>query len=396
MYQRLNRREFLGIAAATAGTLRGGMSPAFPMDNVQEQAKLPPPEDRRLVLVVFGGGTRSSESVADPEHRYVPHLWKEMVPRGTLWTNLRVEHRVVHPNCNASIKTGHWEYDDLEWSQPVRHPTIFEIVRRERKLSDTAAWSFVYASILAATGGSSAEGYGPRFAANVVEPPTILRTTAEEMERLMAAARSTGSPEAEAKAAADCAELARSESRIAASGLRSETARRWLDEQYQAWRQATGTTSHDAFLTDRAVECMKRFAPHVMSVDFGEIDCAHYGSWSRYVEAIRRTDQLTWQLWQAAETLPDYRRATWMIVLPDHGREGDGPGQSGFIHHSDFYTDQGADESCRRTWMLAIGPGVKPGRTIDRPVPITAAAATGLRYLGLEASPGAAPAVADV
>ena len=29
-----------------------------------------------------------------------------------------------------------------------------------------------------------------------------------------------------------------------------------------------------------------------MSVDFGEIDCAHYGSWSRYVEAIRRTDEL--------------------------------------------------------------------------------------------------------
>ena len=140
---------------------------------------------------------------------------------------------------------------------------------------------------------------------------------------------------------------------------------------------------------------MKRFSPQVMSVDFGEIDFAHYGSWSRYVEAIRRTDQLTWQLWQAAENLPDYRGKTLMLILPDHGREGDEPGASGFIHHSDFYTDQGADESCRRTWMLAIGPGIKPGRTIDRRVPITAAAATGLRYLGLEASPGAAPAVLD-
>ena len=212
----------------------------------------------------------------------------------------------------------------------IRRPRLVEAASasdplRDRpqaaQLPDTAAWSFVYASILANTGRSSAEGYGPQFAANVVEPPTIPRTTAEEMERLMAAARATGSPQAEEQAAAECARLARTASRIATGGLRSETARRWLDEQYQAWRQATGTTSHDAFLADRACACMKRFSPRVMSVDFGEIDCAHYGSWSRYVEAIRRTDQLTWQLWQAAETLPGYRGATLMLVLPDHGRE---------------------------------------------------------------------------
>jgi hypothetical protein len=42
-------------------------------------------------------------------------------------------------------------------------------------------------------------------------------------------------------------------------------------------------------------------------------------------------------------------------------------------------------------WMLAVGPGVSRGTTIDRPTPITAAAATGLRWLGLAASPGATP-----
>jgi hypothetical protein len=156
-------------------------------DDATVADKLPPHEQRRLILVIFGGGTRSSESIADPEHRYVPQLWKEMIPRGTLWTNMRVEHRVVHPNCNASIKTGHWQYDDLDWSKPPKHPTIFEIVRKQRNLPDTAAWSFVYASILANTGQSSAEGYGPQFAANLVEPPTSPRTTAEEMERLIRA-----------------------------------------------------------------------------------------------------------------------------------------------------------------------------------------------------------------
>jgi hypothetical protein len=384
---RTNRRAFLQTAAAAAV----GASPVGRLLAAGAAASLPPLAERRLIVVLFGGGTRSSESITDPEHRYIPRLWKELVPQGTLLTNMRVERRVVHTNCNASIKTGHWEYDDLDWSKPPKHPTIFEIVRKERGLPDTAAWSFVYASILAQTARSQADGYGRRFAANLVEPPTISRAAAEEMERLMAAARASGSPEAERKATAKCAHLARSDSRIADGGLQSPAARAWLRERYRAWCNADDTTSHDALLANCACDCMKRFAPQVMSVDFGEIDCAHYGSWSRYVEAIRRTDELTWQLWQTAQSLSAYRGKTLMLVLPDHGRQLDSPGGDGFIHHSDFYTNRNADEGCRRVWMLAIGPSVAAEAKIDRPVPITAAAATGLHWLGLRASRGAAP-----
>ena len=71
-----------------------------------------------------------------------------------------------------------------------------------------------------------------------------------------------------------------------------------------------------------------------------------------------------------------------MLVLPDHGRQLDRPGSTGFIHHSDFYTGEGADEGCRRVWMLALGPGIRPGKTIDRSTPITAVAATALDFLG--------------
>ncbi len=239
-HEQINRREMLraaaGAAALAAGVLPARASLAAGMPTRQDAAStdrvLPPTADRKLILVLFGGGTRFSESVGDPEHRHVPHLWKELVPRGTLWTNMRVEHRVVHPNCNASIKTGHWEYDDLDWSKPPRHPTIFEIVRKHRNLPDVAAWAFVYASILAQTGRSSAEGYGEPLAANVVEPPTIPRTAAEEMERLMTAARATGSPEAEQEAIQECAAWPARASHIATGGLQCDAARQWLDEQY--------------------------------------------------------------------------------------------------------------------------------------------------------------------
>jgi hypothetical protein len=386
----INRRQFMSAAAGLAASATFGRVGAVLGGEGQRPEVTADATKRKLIVIVFGGGTRCSESIDDPEHRYIPRLWNNMVPHGTLFTNMRAEHKIVHPNCTGSIMTGHWEWDDIDWSRPLVHPTIFEICRKARAAPDTKAWAFVYASILAKTGESLAKGYGSQYAANIVEPPTIPRTSAEQMGRLMQHAAAVGSVEAEVDAAGECEDLARTTSRIATGGLRSQQARRFFDDEYAKWRSGAGTTSHDAFLTDRAIACMRTFEPDVMAVDFGEIDCAHYGSWSRYVDAIRRTDELTWRIWRTAEQLDSYRGQTLMLILPDHGRELDRPGHWGFIHHSDFYTNEGADEGCRRVWMLALGPGVAHGRRVEKPVPITTVAATGLEFLGLEASAGAA------
>jgi hypothetical protein len=397
MTEIINRRQFLSAVVGVGATAAlGGTKDFLNQSKCQAEGNVsasPSTKQRKIIVVLFGGGTRSSESIDDPAHRYIPHLWNEMIPKAALFTNMRVEHKVVHPNSAGSIMTGHWEWDDIDWTRSVAHPTIFEIYRRARRMPDTSAWAFVYASILAKTGHSLAPGYGKAYAANVVEPPTIPRLTAEEMDRRMHQAASLGSADAEAKAAAACAKLARRTSRISVDGLSSNQARSFLDTEYKKWKAGSGTTSHDAFLTDRAIACMHEFAPDVTAVDFGEIDCAHYGSWSRYVEAIRRTDELTWRLWKASQEIEQYRGQTLMLILPDHGRELDRPGYWGFIHHSNFYTNEGADEGCRRVWMIALGPGVKAGYRIEKPVPITAAAATGLEYLGLDASAGAEKSV---
>lgn len=387
----MDRRKFLSLAAGAGAAACLDPLPALARD--PERSLALDQRETKLVLVVFGGGTRSSETIADPEHRFVPRLWDELVPRGALFTNTRVECTVVHPNATASIVSGHTEWDHLDWSRPLAHPTIFEISRRARSAPDTKAWAFVYASILAKSAESLAADYGPAYAANVVEPPTIPRKTAEAMNLLMRRAAATGSHRAELEASEEAARLCRATSRIATGGLRSPQARQFVHSEFERWQHEEGSTSHDLFLTERAISCMQRFAPDVMMVAFGEIDCAHYGSWSRYVEAIRRTDELTWQLWRAAQALPEYRDRTLFVILPDHGRELDRPGHWGFIHHSDFYTGQGVDEGCLRVWMLLVGPGVRPGQRIDRPVPTMAAAATGLQHLGLEASPGAAESV---
>ena len=406
MVVKISRRKFLSAAAALgAAAAFGDVGTMFGSDTRRWKAPASVElANRKLIIILFGGGTRSSESIDDPEHCYIPRLWGEMVPKGTLFTNMRVEHRVVHPNSAGSIMTGHWEWDDLDWTRPVAHPTIFEIYRKARHAPDTATWAFVYASILARTGESLATGYGSEYAANVVEPPTIPRATSEEMDRRMQyAAAPTGggsdqtglrpATDAQVQAAYECAKLARTTSRISLKGLRSEQSLTFIDSEYNRWKAGTGSTSHDAFLAELAIACMRTFAPSVIAVNFGEIDCAHYGSWSRYVEAIRRTDELAWRIWQVAEELQEYRGQTLMLILPDHGREMDRPGHWGFIHHGDFYTNEGADGGCRRVWMVALGPGVKAGARIEKPVPITTVAATGLEFLGLEASAGSESSV---
>jgi len=389
----MNRRQFLGrlsgaVAGLTipAGSALSGLAAAATAATAAQSEST----GRKVIIIVFGGGTRYSESIGDPEHRYIPRLWNELVPRGTLFSNVRVEGRVVHPNCTASIVTGHREYDeDNDWSRPVEHPTIFEILRKSRAAPDTSAWAFVYASILSHIGYSRAAGFGPEFGANVVEPPTIPRETAERVGALLQKVAVTGSTRAELDAAGEAARRVRAESRINRSGLRSAAARQFVDEQFAAWKSSSGTTSHDALLTDMAINCMKRFAPEVIVLAFGEIDCAHYGSWSRYVEAIQRTDELVWRVSRATEELEAYRGQTLMLILPDHGRELERPGGLGYVHHGNFYTGEGEDEGCRRIWMLMLGPRVEAGRIVPKAFPQTAAAATALQFLGRNTSPGA-------
>jgi len=71
MSNNINRRQFLltaaGIAAAT--TLRGTgvmLGKSVRPSNISVHPDL---SQRKLIVILFGGGTRSSESIDDPTHQ---------------------------------------------------------------------------------------------------------------------------------------------------------------------------------------------------------------------------------------------------------------------------------------------------------------------------------------
>jgi hypothetical protein len=123
-------------------------------------------------------------------------------------------------------------------------------------------------------------------------------------------------------------------------------------------------------------EVMREFAPRLILVNFWDMDVAHWGSYSLYLQAITRTDRLTGMLWDEIQSNPNYKDRTTMLVLPELGRDGDQNAANGFLNH------RSGDPSCRNTWLLAMGAAVSKGET-ERPIQHVDVAATAAALLGV-------------
>jgi arylsulfatase A-like enzyme len=112
-----------------------------------------------------------------------------------------------------------------------------------------------------------------------------------------------------------------------------------------------------------AKRLMKQESPSLLWITMHDIDVAHSGAYSLYVDGIRRTDRLCAELWKAVQEEPEYAGNTTLLILPDFGRDADqDAGGNGFQHH------RTGDPASRTTWMMALGAGVRAGVVYDNPV----------------------------
>lgn len=106
---------------------------------------------------------------------------------------------------------------------------------------------------------------------------------------------------------------------------------------------------------------LREVAPNLLWITMHDIDVAHAGAYSLYIEGIRRTDRLCSDLWKAIQSEPEYAGKTTLFMLPDFGRDADNDaGGNGFQHH------RTGDALSRTTWMLVAGPGIREGVVFDR------------------------------
>jgi hypothetical protein len=118
--------------------------------------------------------------------------------------------------------------------------------------------------------------------------------------------------------------------------LKADGPRVWSDEAFDA----------PTFYT--ALEYLKIHQPRVLYLSLGETDdWAHDGNYPEYLNAAHRADEILKRLWEAAQSMPQYKGRTTLIFSPDHGR---GTGTIDWTGHGRKIADS------KNIWMAFIGP----------------------------------------
>ena len=341
-----SRRDFLRQASGLAlgATLAGGS----PFLHGQAIAR-----KRKVIVVTFGGGARDQETFAPEGQANIPHLLRELAPRSTFFTHVRNEGILGHYVATASLATGVYETLNNFSAVPPAHPTVFEYFRNDLKRSLSNTWVVAPSNGFSRIGESDARGYGPGTGAQVILPKYLLKAASSvepggDLTHLLR--DNYESPLYVPQVGAGEVELAQLDGILKLS-------------LHEFLAHARTASSPDELSVYIARTLMQKQSPGLLWITMHDIDIAHSGAFSLYVEAIQRTDRLCAELWQAVQRDPEYAGNTTMFILPDFGRDADfEAGGNGFQHH------RTGDVASRTTWMMALGAGVREGVVYDRPI----------------------------
>src|SRR5271169_5428664 len=329
-----------------------------------------PQKKRKVVVITFGGGARDQETFAPEGQENIPHLMRELIPQSTFFTQVINRGILGHYVATASLATGVYETINNFASLPPEYPTVFEYFRRDLKRPSSDAWVIAPSNGFNRIGESNHRSYGAGLGAKVILPKHLLTAATS--------GRST-----------DYDHLLRDnyETPFYASALGgSEFELQQLEEilklsvdDFKAHAQTL--SSPDELSVYIARQLMHQVAPSLLWITMHDIDIAHAGAYSLYVEGIRRTDRLCADLWKAVQSEPEYAGNTTLFILPDFGRDADqDAGGNGFQHH------RTGDVLSRTTWMLVAGPGIRENGVFDRAMESTDLVPTLGSMLGFSAS----------
>jgi hypothetical protein len=373
----LRKRDFLKAAGLT---IAGRILPPSLTALAARAADLRKADpDRKVILVTFGGGVRYSETFAPDGLRNIPRL-AALQPEGRFFRTCVNGGVLSHFNSTASICTGNWQRVDDFGFQPPASPTIFETYRKAAKAGPLDAWVIATNKSFAAMGSSQDRDFGVPYGANVVLPKQLLLDAVQDIVRKPQPGGVAVRENVQQRLETILNEGYEGVGWTIFKGGRGldravrQTLTRGLAEFING---PEAPSSGDELTFFIAREVMREFSPRLMLVNFWDMDVAHWGAYSLYLQAVTRTDRLTGMLWDEVESNPKYRGKTTVLILPELGRDGDQNTANGFLNH------RSGDASCRNMWMLALGAGVAKGET-ERPIRHIDLAATTAAMLGVQ------------
>ncbi len=311
------------------------------------------PREQKVIVVTFGGGARDEETFAPDGQENIPHLMNDLIPRATFFTQV-VNHGILgHYVATASLATGVYETFDNFATVPPENPTVFEYYRKNLHRPATDAWVVAPSNGFNRIGASNSRLYGPDLGAGVILP-----------KHLLAAALSKEDGSNYTHLLRDNYETPFYTPQLSGNEFQLRQLNEILKLSVAEFTaHARSLASPDELSVYIVRQLMHQLAPGLLWVTLHDMDIAHAGAYSLYVDGIRRTDRLCGEIWKAAQSEPEYAGKTTMFVLPDFGRDSDSdPGGNGFQHH------RTGDPLSRTTWMMAVGPRVRENIFINRPV----------------------------
>jgi hypothetical protein len=349
----LTRRDFLrSVALAGAGSRLCAFLPLC-------AAVIP--RERKTVVVTFGGGARDEETFAPQGQANIPHLINELIPQATFFTQVVNRGILGHYVATASLATGVYEQFNNFAEIAPKNPTVFEYFRKGLGRPANDAWVIAPSNGFNRIGQSDGSQFAGGLGAQVILPKLLLASSMNKGDQAVAGYAQQDNYE---------------DFLFATPGVENDQHQSLLSgvlhlsvEDFA--RHASTLTSADELSVYVMRHLMRQFAPSLLWITLHDMDIAHTGAFSLYLEGIRRTDRLCAEIWQMIEAEPEYKGRTTMLILPDFGRDSDfSPSGNGFQHH------RTGDPLSRTTWMMALGPNIRHNLTVDRPLDSTDLAPT--------------------
>lgn len=344
------RREFLrgAIGAFSAASVtRGAAGSGF-------LSALAPA--RKTILVTFGGGARDEETFTEEGQENIPNLLKTLLPQGTFFSHVVNAGILGHYVATASIVTGIYERFDNFIAQPPPNATVFECFRKGLRRPASDAWVIAPSNGFQRIGSSSNAAFGPDYGAQVILPKRLLQAALH--------GNSSVDTDRLSHMLQDSYEMpvyqptVSSQDRELHLGMLESTLKVSVLDFVQKARSLDSADELSIYVTR---QLMKEHAPSLMMLTLHDMDIAHSGAYSLYIDAIQRADRLCAELWQMVQNDPEYKDRTTLYILPDFGRDADGdPSGNGFQHH------RTGSATARTTWMLVLGPHVRQNVIVDR------------------------------